>query len=202
MAKQNNTTPEKKRIVEGIGFQLALTFLSIFIIIIFFHYGKNAETYEMTDARGNTGDVTGFWGKVKVYFDDYNDQIGELDVEKRYADRAGIKYVFTKAIADSLQKNNINIDSALILVPPDEFLGKVYHSSIQMPEPVVAYLYAGIHTAATTSANVKKSNYFFAVKGNKFGEPVINLIPLRDSFMVNEILKTIDSVTQSISLKK
>jgi hypothetical protein len=202
LAQQQNTEQKKKTTSESFGIQAALTVLSIFIIVIFFHYGKNAETYEMTDARGNTGDASGFWGKVKSYYDEYSEQIDEMDVEKRYANRTGLKYTFTMAIADSLKKNNTNIDSALILVPPDDFLGKVYHPSIQMPEPSIAYLYAGIHTATLQSANVKKANYCFAVKANSKGEPIAILKPIRDSFEVNMIIKNIDSVLQSKNNKK
>lgn len=85
-----------------------------------------------------------WFDRVVAYWDDYQEQKNEPDLEQRKMQRYGNSYIISKMITDNLVKLGAK-DSAVVLIPPTSYF-EASQISYRVPEPAVFYYYTSLKT--------------------------------------------------------
>lgn len=120
--------------------QAALTFISVAILFIFSHAGKNKEWFQ----------------KITSYWEDYKEQrASTASTEEIREERWGLTYQICKSIRKNIADRHIK--NPLILLEPNSYVEKTI--GIKMPEPVVFYYFTGLRAVWTNASNVKEATH-------------------------------------------
>ena len=104
-----------------------------------------------------------FNGRVIAYWDAFQEQKSELDLEARKTERFGNSYVISKQIADFIKTKH---DSNVVLIPSTAYFtanGIDYH----VPEPAVFYYYTSVKTIWPNCKIGCNANWFVHANSGK-----------------------------------
>ncbi|HKR03711.1 MAG TPA: hypothetical protein VJY62_03675 [Bacteroidia bacterium] len=109
-------------------------------------------------------------------------QVKYMNEEDRKKIRFGMPYIISKQILDYFNENKIDINKALVLLPPNEFV-KEKGINFSVPEPVVFYYYTGIKAKWANSMNAENANFILTVKNDN-----LRIEPLNNKMEIDSIL--------------
>ena len=116
-----------------------------------------------------------FNNRIVAYWDAFQEQKSELDLEARKTERFGNSYAITKQIADFIKAKP---DSSVVLMPSTAYFnanGIDYH----VPEPAVFYYFTSVKTIWQNCKNGCNANWFVhANNGRLFIDTIQNKVML------------------------
>lgn len=151
--------------------KLTLFVVSLISILLFFSIGNNK-----------------LWlnERIMVFNDELYDHLEHMKLEDRKMIRWSNPYAACSSINDYIKKEKIK--NALVLMPPASYAPK-FTQNVVMPEPVVCYLYAGLHTTTIDAKDAYKANYCVVSANGS-----MSFSKLEDSAAVANIIKEYKSV--------
>src|SRR5215213_188004 len=123
--------------------KIILFFISILLVSGFFLLPVNQKWMER---------------RVLIYWKDFQKQKTKLDIEQRKAGRYGTYYIYSRHIADFLEKRG-GAEKVLVLIPPTAYF-KANGVDYRVPEPAVFYYFTGIKTIWADSRDAIKANWY------------------------------------------
>jgi len=137
--KTNTAKPKK----QGGAFykQFILLLGSVFLLMIFMSLKKNDDWFN---------------SHILEYWDEYQDQKTNLDIETRMQMRFGDNYVISKTIADVAKKNKF--DKETILIPASSYF-EAQGLPYKVPEPAVFYYFTSQKTAWMNSTDTATAKW-------------------------------------------
>jgi hypothetical protein len=121
-----------------------------------------------------------FNNRIVAYWDAFQDQKSELDLEARKTERFGSSYTITKQIADFIKAKN---KSDVVLVPATAYFnanGIDYH----VPEPAVFYYFTSVKSIWPNCKSGCNANWFVHANNGK-----IFIDTIRNKAMLDSVLK-------------
>lgn len=126
-----------------------LLIASILFVIVYFNIGKPKEWLDE---------------RILVFNQEIYDHMEHMSIEDRKLMKWGNPYSACISIKDYIKKEKMK--DVLVLMPPPSY-AKKFTQNVVLPEPVVCYLFAGLHTTSVESKDVYKANYcVVSVNGN------------------------------------
>lgn len=121
-----------------------------------------------------------FTQRIMPYWEEYQEQKLNLDIEERKLARYQTDYLFAKNVTGFFEKRG-NANKVLLLLPPTDYFA-ANGLQIHVPEPAVFYYMTGLKTIWANSPEATKANWVLTVKNGGFGfDSVINKQVLQDT---------------------
>jgi hypothetical protein len=118
--------------------------------------------------------------RIMVYWEDYQEQKLNLDLEERKLARYQSDYEFARNVTDFFEKRG-TVAKALVLLPPSDYF-KANGIQVHVVEPSIFYYFTGLKTIWATSPEATKANWYITTKdGRLVFDSVTNQQVLRDT---------------------
>jgi hypothetical protein len=120
-----------------------------------------------------------FNGRIVAYWDAFQEQKAELDIEARKTERLGNSYAVSKQIADFIKSKR---SSDVVLMPSTAYFnanGIDYH----VPEPAVFYYYTSVKTIWQNCKAECNANWFVHVENGRLFIDTIQNKAMQDSIL-------------------
>jgi hypothetical protein len=160
------TAPQKPGPTASNGFKtFVLLVASIISLLIFFALEPNKMWLDQ---------------RIMPYWQDYQEQKLNLDLEERKLARYQTDYIFAKNITGFFEKRG-TVANTLVLLPPTDYF-KEHGLQIHVPEPAVFYYYTGLKTIWANSPEANKATWYITARdGGLQFDSVTNQQALRDT---------------------
>jgi hypothetical protein len=118
--------------------------------------------------------------RIMLYWEDYQEQKLNLDLEERKLARYQSDYEFAKTVTGFFEKRG-TADKTLLLIPSSEYFN-THGFQIHVVEPTIFYYFTGLKTIWANSSEANKANWYItASDGRLVFDSVINQQALRDT---------------------
>src|SRR5690349_18863697 len=123
--------------------KIILTAASLLILLVFYLLPANRSWVD---------------DKIFPYYNEFQSQSSNLDIEARKEMRYRNDYRYSKKIADFFDTKGMKKE-VLVLIPPTEYF-KSKGIQFHVPEPAVVYYYTGLKTVWVNSKEAVNANWF------------------------------------------
>jgi hypothetical protein len=118
--------------------------------------------------------------RIMLYWEDFQEQKLNLDLEERKLARYQSDYEFAKTVTGFFEKRG-TADKTLLLIPSSEYFN-AHGFQIHVVEPTIFYYFTGLKTIWANSSEANKANWYItASDGRLVFDSVINQQALRDT---------------------
>lgn len=118
--------------------------------------------------------------RIMPYWEDYQEQKLNLDLEERKLARYQTDYIFAKNVTGFFEKRG-TADKTLVLLPSTDYF-KAHGLQIHVPEPAIFYYFTGLRTIWANSPEANKANWYITARdGGLVFDSVTNQQALRDT---------------------
>ena len=130
-----------------------------------------------------------FSGRVVAYWDAFQEQKAELDLEARKTERFGTSYTISKQIADFIKSKH---DSDVVLMPSTAYFnanGIDYH----VPEPAVFYYFTSVKTIWQNCKSGCNANWYVHANNRQ-----LFIDTIQNKAMLDSVLKVFNKYETSL----
>jgi len=118
--------------------------------------------------------------RIMPYWEDYQEQKLNLDLEERKLSRYQTDYIFAKNVTGFFEKRGI-AGKTLVLLPSSDYFS-AHGLQIHVPEPAVFYYFTGLRTIWANSPEAGKANWYITARdGGLVFDSVTNQQALQDT---------------------
>lgn len=118
--------------------------------------------------------------RIMPYWQDYQEQRLNLDLEERKLSRYQTDYIFAKNVTGFFEKRG-TAGKSLVLLPSTDYFN-AHGLQIHVPEPAVFYYYTGLRTVWANSPEASKATWYITARdGGLQFDSVTNQQALRDT---------------------